>query len=271
MENFYNATTNFSKLQSNLYYKLTLAYLSRSPVNIFVHKGAFNRCTRILISLYGVIIIQPLIDAIIYNYLLSANRLLGVFCIELNEDLQVQRVHDMPYLNRRVYSGSIIIQSRDKLGMNVWGMFKDYLPDVSICMQQDILPVGNVVEVGFQTQPIEYVNISPNEVYALKNVLHIKQAKNLSTIQMEYVLLRCLIKLLTFGVVNGCSFSVAALESDIGAVELEATMGYYKQDNIGLLYNAMLESYTYKQDGGRVLQIMSERLNVPQFLLKDLI
>ncbi len=107
------------------------------------------------------------------------------------------------------------------------------------------------------------------EVSSLSPLIKITQTRALSKVQIEYVLLRVLIKLLLEGA--GGATWVLPIDSTLGAtsLEFEAIERYYRNPNLGLLWELFSkQGVLLRQTPETVLELMSQRIEIPVFILK---
>jgi hypothetical protein len=265
---FYTPFKDWLQRDTSKYYYIECPNLYSNPIYVRIPKKAFTLSVRLLIFAYGVELISGFIDQLIYAHLKSANSM-GAYYIDVAEDFTIVEAVDVGSIHR---ASELIVSPRiTSTHKDIYEAIQYIYPEVRFQIDTTMPPQDNSVVAHIIVENKEYPVDGTNtvEVSSLSPLIKITQARALSKVQIEYVLLRVLIKLLLEGAKDATW--VLPIDSTLGAtpLELEAIERYYRNPNLGLLWELFSkQGVLLRQAPETVLELMSQRIEIPVFILK---
>jgi len=155
---------------------------------------------------------------------------------------------------------------------DIYGAIQYVFPEVRFHIDTAMYPQDNCVVAHIIVENKEYPidGAEALEVHSLSPLIRITQARALSKVQLEYVLLRVFIKLL----LGGTGEWKIHIDNAVEAVqeEVEAIECYYSNPNVGLLWEMFSkQGAVLRQTPETVLELLSQRVEIPIFILKGIL
>lgn len=265
---FYTSFKDWLQRDTSKYYYIECSHLYSTPIYVRIFKKAFPLSVRLLVSIYGVELISAFIDRLIYAYLKSVNSM-GAYYIDIAEDFTIVDVVDVSTTYRA--SELVVVPRVSSPHSDIYEAIQYIYPEVRFHIDTTMPPQDDFVVAHIILESREYPVDGTNtmEISSLSPLIKITQARALSKIQIEYVLLRVLIKLLLEGA--GVGDWKLPIVGTLGAtpVEVEAIERYYRNPNVGLLWELFSkQGVLLRQTPETVLELMSQRIEIPVFILK---
>ena len=267
MQNFYDNLLPLVEKDTKNYYYFKFNEICDNPIYVKVNKKAFNLYSRLILDIFGTSGIEALIENIVLNYLINPQYHVGIYHIEIDENLQVVRVHDLCYINKKFFDNQLILHAKEN-GMDIWKTINYYIPNVRIVINNKRKPHDDVVTVSFKNEnstcgKLEDGNLSNQYTY----VISVDNGVGLGKVMIEYILLRSFLHIVYAGWDNGSKINISIddFDSNDGFITRNV-LSYYHVSCIDVVYD--LVKVVCEKNHYSMLQYMSEKLEVPIFIVK---